>query len=242
VYLHIHRSIESLSRAVALMSRLACFMHMPGTITKLEIQKKNKERVNVYLDDEFAFGLALIEALKLKRGQVLSDDEIERLRELDEAERAHERALHFLSYRPRSEDEVRRNLKSGKFSSDAIEGTLERLKTSRLVDDRAFVQYWLENRGQFKPLAARALKYELRQKGIAADLIDEVLQSVEFDEEEAAYQAALPRARRLAGLTQEEFEQKLGAFLGRRGFGYEVARDAVRRAWDTIHADAPADS
>lgn len=223
------------------MSRLACF-YMAGTITKLEIQKKNKERVNVYLDDEFAFGLALIEALKLKRGQVLSDDEIKHLRELDDAERAHERALHFLSFRPRSESEVRRNLKSAKVSPSAIEETLERLKASGLVDDRAFAQYWLENRSQFKPLAARALKYELRQKGIAADLIDDVLQAVEFDEDEAAYQAALPRARRLSGLTQDEFEQKLGAFLGRRGFGYEVARDAVRRAWETVHADAPADS
>ena len=68
---------------------------MAGTITALVAQRKNKDRVNVYLDGEFAFGLALIEALKLKRGQVLSDADIERLRGADDIEKAHEKALRF---------------------------------------------------------------------------------------------------------------------------------------------------
>lgn len=209
---------------------------MPGTITKLEVQKKNKERVNVYLDGDFAFGLAMIEALKLKRGQVLNDADIERLRALDDEARTHERALHFLSFRPRSEDEVRRRLKRAKFTADAIDNTLARLKHSGLIDDRAFVEYWLENRNQFKPRSARALKYELRQKGIAFELVDEVLEATAFDEGAAAYQAALPRARRLAGLELAEFKQKLGAFLGRRGFSYKISHEAVSRSWETIHA------
>ena len=84
---------------------------MAGTISALRYQKRNKNRVNVYVDDQFAFGLAAIEAARLRVGQALSDDDIARLRRQDDVERAHERALNFLSYRPRSEAEVRRNLR-----------------------------------------------------------------------------------------------------------------------------------
>ena len=56
---------------------------MAGTITALEIQKHNQERVNVYLDGEFAFGLTVLEAARLKKGQALSDNEISALRAKD---------------------------------------------------------------------------------------------------------------------------------------------------------------
>ena len=84
---------------------------MAGTITALRYQKRNKNRVNVYLDDQFAFGLAAIEAARLHVGQTLTDDDVVRLRRRDDVERAYERALDFLSYRPRSEAEVCRNLR-----------------------------------------------------------------------------------------------------------------------------------
>jgi len=212
---------------------------MAGTITALVAQKKNKDRVSVFLDGKFAFGLAAIEAIKLKRGQVLSDADIERLRERDSVEKAHERALHFLSFRPRSEAEVRRNLQDGKFAPEMIERAVERLKQAGLVDDRAFGQYWLENRGQFSPRSARALKHELRQKGVDPAWIDAALQAAGHDEGEAAFQAALPRARKLAHLEAQEFRQKLGAYLGRRGFTYEVASEAVRRAWQAVRSLPP---
>jgi regulatory protein len=212
---------------------------MAGTITALVAQKKNTDRVNVYLDGKFAFGLAAIEAVKLKRGQMLSDEDIARLHDVDAAEKAHERALHFLSFRPRSEAEVRRNLKDGKFAPDVIESAIARLKQAGLVDDRAFGAYWLENRGQFSPRSARALKLELRQKGIDAETIDAALSAAAHDEDEAAFQAALPRARRLAKLEAREFKQKLGAYLGRRGFSYDIIQDAVKRAWETVQSESP---
>ena len=212
---------------------------MAGTITALVAQKKNKDRVSVFLDGKFAFGLAAIEAIQLKRGQALSDADIERLRERDSIEKAHERALHFLSFRPRSEAEVRRNLQDGKFAPEMIERAVERLKRAGLVDDRAFGQYWLENRGQFSPRSARALKHELRQKGVDPASIDAALRAAGHDEGEAAFQAALPRARRLAHLETQEFRQKLGAYLGRRGFTYEVASEAVRRAWQAVRSQPP---
>ncbi|NDJ36558.1 MAG: RecX family transcriptional regulator, partial [Chloroflexi bacterium] len=92
---------------------------MAGTITALIVQKRNKQRVNVYLDDTFAFGLALDEALHLRRGQVLTDEEVDRLKALDAAARAREAALNYLSYRPRSTAEVRDNLRGKDFPDEA---------------------------------------------------------------------------------------------------------------------------
>src|SRR5687768_13206881 len=83
---------------------------MGGTITSLEVQQNNKERVNVYLDETFAFGLSALEATRLRKGQYLTDGEIAALKGRDVVEKAYERAVRFLGNRPRSAAEVRRNL------------------------------------------------------------------------------------------------------------------------------------
>jgi len=213
---------------------------MPGTITALVAQQKNKERVNVYLDGEFAFGLAAIEAVRLKRGQVLSDADIDRLRSADEAEKAHEKALRYLANRPRSEWEVRQNLKKAGFEAESVDRAVERLKSVALIDDAAFARYWVENRLRFNPRGAAALRQELRRKGIDRAVIDLVLKAVDLPDDAAALQAALARADRYRQATRPEFVQKLGAYLVRRGFDYAAAREAVNEAWRRIHPGADA--
>ncbi|HOA23272.1 MAG TPA: RecX family transcriptional regulator [Aggregatilineales bacterium] len=207
---------------------------MAGTITALVVQKRNKERVNVYLDGEFAFGLALAEAIKLKKGQTLSDEDIARLKALDEIEVVHERALNLLSHRPRSAEEVRRKLRDSKqeFSDTAIETVIERLERAGLLDDEAFARYWVDNRERFNPRSARALRHELRQKGVSNQVVDRVL--ADLDEQDAAYRAAQAKVRRYAHADEAEFRKRMGGYLSRRGFAYGVVRDVLDRLWDEI--------
>jgi regulatory protein len=193
---------------------------MAGTITTLRFQKRNQDRVNVYLDGQFAFGLALAEAIHLEVGQELSDDEIARLEIRDKIEQAYERALNFLSYRPRSEAEVRRNLRKKSVEDDAIEAVIERLTKADLLNDREFARYWVENRLEFNPRGLRGLRHELWQKGLADDIIADTLADV--DVETAARKAAETGARQLAGLEARDFRRKLQAYLARRGFSYAV--------------------
>jgi len=202
---------------------------MPGIITSLVVQKKNKDRVNVFLDGECAFGLAMIEALKLHKGQALSEQEIDRLKALDEVEVAHERALNFLSYRPRSIAEVRRNLKDKEFSPEAIDSVVQRLQDAQLLDDQAFARYWVDNRETFEPRSAHALRFELRKKGVGDP--DIALAVEEIDEDGAAYRAAVPLAKRHGRLDWQAFRKKLGDFLLRRGFPYPIIRDVLKRLW-----------
>jgi regulatory protein len=205
-----------------------------GTITALTVQKKNRDRVNVYLDGRFAFGLAAIEAARLRRGQTLSDDEIAALQNRDEVQKAHESALRYLDYRPRSTDEIRRHLmKSKDVAPEVMDEVVERLTSVGLLDDRAFVRYWLENRSDFSPRGERALRLELRQKGVPGDIIAEVL-SESHNEDEAAYRAAMAQARKVRTTDPVEFRRKMEAHLARRGFSYDTAREAVARAWSEL--------
>ncbi len=208
---------------------------MGGTITALIVQKRNKERVSVYLDGRFAFGLALSEAMKLRKGQYLSDEEIARLRAADEVEIAREHALRFLSYRPRSAAEVRRNLRQNKrqFSEETIEAVIARLERAGLIDDEAFARFWVENRARFGPRSARALRYELQRKGVPEAAIVAAL--ADLDEEEAAYQAACQRAPRYARMDRRAFREHLGSYLARRGFSTHTIRDVLNRLWAELH-------
>jgi regulatory protein len=205
---------------------------MAGTITALKLQKKNKERVNVYLDGRYAFSLTAIEAAKLRRGQFLSDQEIEDRLERDSFQKAYARALQFLSYRPRSEAEMRRYLQ-GKKVPPAIETeVVERLTSTGLLDNQAFASYWVENRESFNPRGRHALRYELRQKGLSEETIALALEDI--DEEDSAYRALINRARRIPPLDHGSFRKKLGSFLRRRGFSYEAISVALERAWQEM--------
>ena len=208
------------------------------TVTRLEYQKKNQERVNVYLDDEFAFGLNLMDAAQLRRGQQLSEEQITELLEKDAIAKAVERGILFLSYRPRSRAEVRKNLLGKDLSEDVVNLALERLTHQGYLDDRQFARFWLENRNQFKPRGHQALRYELRQKGITDSLINELLEEI-VDEDAAAYDAAQSRIRRYRGKPRAEFRKKLGSFLQRRGFNYGVVNATLQRLQEEIEAETP---
>ncbi len=198
---------------------------MAGTITALVVQKRNKERVNVYLDGKFAFGLAAIEAARLRKGQWLSDEDITALLARDAVEKAFQKALRFLSYRPRSEAEIRRHLEKHGVPAEAIEKAMERLRRAGLVDDAEFARFWIENREQFNPRSPRALRYELRQKGLSDEIIDEALAG--FDAEDAAKRAALGQMRKWKGLDARSLRRKMWDFLMRRGFETGVIRDTI---------------
>jgi regulatory protein len=209
---------------------------MAGTITALRFQKRDENRVNVYLDGEFAFGLAAIEAAHLQVGQTLSDDDVARLQEQDEVERAYEHALDFLSYRPRSEAEVCRNLRRRNVDDEVVEAVVERLTRAGMLDDREFARYWAENRIQFNPRGANALGHELRGKGVPASIIAETL--ADLDEEAAARKVLEAGVRRLAHLEPGDFRRKLGAYMARRGFSYEVIAPLVEEALEAVRGEA----
>jgi regulatory protein len=204
------------------------------TVTAIEVQKKNPNRVNIYLDDKFAFGVSRIVAVWLKVGQQLSEEKIAALQEADAREIALQKALLYLGYRPRSVEEVRKNLEKHEIPTEVIDETIARLERENLIGDAKFAQEWVENRSAFRPRGKRALTVELRQKGLSDAVIGEVLEE-NLDEEALAKKAAVKYARKLEGLEWIEFRKKMSGFLGRRGFGYDVISPVTRQVWEETH-------
>jgi len=200
-------------------------------ITALRIGKGRKKRVNVFLDDRFAFSLEAEVVIKegLQVGQELSASQIEALAKSDHFHRCLNVATHYLGYRPRSEFEVRERLRRRGFDDNTIGVVIARLKEQGLVDDMDFARFWKENRDSFSPRSQWLTKLELRQKGVADDIIDQV---IKIDDDDSAYRAALSKARRLPRSDYQSFRRRLGEYLKRRGFGYGVINLTVERVWE----------
>jgi len=200
-------------------------------VTAIRIGKGRGQRVNVFLDDRFAFSLEAEVVLRegLQVGQELSAEQAEALARSDHLHRCLDAALHYLSYRPRSEFEVRERLRRRRFDGDSIEAVIAKLKEQGLVNDMDFVQFWKENRGSFSPRSQWLTKLELKQKGVAGDIIDQVVNTI--DDDDSAYRAALSKARNLPKSDYQEFRRRLGEYLKRRGFSYGVINHTIERLW-----------
>lgn len=205
---------------------------MSYRITALRMQKRNRQRVSVYLDGEYAFGLARIVAAWLQVGQEITEDRVAQLQAEDAHEAAYQRALKFISYRPRTETEIRRNLAKQALSEETSEQAIERLKRSGLINDASFAQGWVDSRVANRPSSRRALAYELKQRGIDAQIIAQTLDSI--DDEEMAYHTALKHARRVNEVEWNRFFQKMVRYLSQRGFSYEVSSQVISRVWEQI--------
>ena len=200
-------------------------------VTAIRSGKGQGKRVNIFLDGKFAFSLEAEVALKegLQAGQELSDSQVEALVKSDNFHRCLNAATHYLSYRPRSESELKERLRRRHFDDDSVEAVIVNLKERGLVDDRAFAQFWKDNRQSFSPRSQWLTKLELRRKGVADDLVAEVVGAI--DDDDSAYQAALSKARSLPLSDYQSFRHRMGEFLKRRGFGYGVTNHVMERVW-----------
>lgn len=205
------------------------------TITALKLQQKNKDRVNLFLDGEYAFAVSFSAAADLGRGQELSEGEIAELKQEGERNKAYHQAIRFLGVRPRSIAEVTRKLKEKDHDALLIEAVIQRLTDAGYVDDAAFARFWVEDRTRFRPRSAHALRYELRQKGVDSDVIDAAV--ADLDEDSAAWDAASVKLDGWHRLDEAQFRKKATGFLSRRGFNYGIVRATVDRAWDEISGE-----
>ncbi len=132
-------------------------------ITAIRDGRRQRKRVNVFLDGKFAFSLKAEVVVKkgLQVGQELSTNQLEVLAESDHFHRCLGAAAHYLSYRPRSESEIRERLQQRDFDDDSIDAVIARLKEQGLVDDIAFAQFWKDNRESFSPRSRWLTKLEI---------------------------------------------------------------------------------
>ncbi len=212
-----------------------------GKITALRAQAKDSQRVNVFVDGEFALGISLTTITKtgLHVGKQLSAEEFAKLEQTESGDKAYLAALRFLEARPRSIAEVRARLGRKDFAPEAIDAAIARLAELELLDDAAFARYWVENRVAYRPRGAGALRDELRRKGIDADVTAEVLNDnvLTGDESASAWGLARGALHKYAGAQDRNaFTRRMGSYLQRRGYTFEVIRPIVDQLWAEVSA------
>jgi regulatory protein len=210
-----------------------------GKITALRAQAKDAQRVNVFVDGEFAIGVSLTTITKagLHVGRQLSAEEFAKLEQTESGDKAYLAALRFLEARPRSIAEVRTRLGRKDFAPEAIDAAIARLSELELLDDAAFARYWVENRQAYRPRGAGALRDELRRKGIDADVTAEVMNddALAIDEAASAMELARAALRKYASShDRNAFSRRMGSYLQRRGYTFEVIRPIVDQLWSEV--------
>ncbi len=207
--------------------------HAPGSgrITRLARQDRNPERLNVFLDGAFAFALGVEVARRegLAVGAELSAAQVEALRAAADVGKATDAALRLLTQRPRSARELRDRLRQKGYGPATIDAAIAKLEGWRYLDDAAFARAWVENREAHRPRGRRLLEQELRRKGVDRAVVDETIAEAALDEPSAALALGQAKLRTYAGAGLEPavVRRRLGAYLARRGYDFEVVRPVL---------------
>jgi len=206
-----------------------------GRITAIEPQRRDENRVSIFIDGTFAFGLHIDLQIEhnLAPGDDLDDEMIERLLREDQTKRAIASALNLIAYRPRAAGELRSKLRERGYPPESIDNAIARVRDLGYLDDRDFADRWVESRQMHRPRSTRMLARELQQKGVAREVIEETLEEAEIDEFADALALAERRAASLRGLDVPTRERRLSSFLARRGYGYDV----IRRVLEALGAE-----
>lgn len=187
-------------------------------------QQKNKDRVNVYLDDRFGFGIDLdnFVLLHLKVDQELTDEDVAKIVKKAEFQKSLDKLLRFAMVRPRSEREITDYFKRKKVHESLYPELIEKLKHFELLDDEKFAWWWFGQRLEFRPKPRKVVRMELLQKGISREIIDKVLSEMKVDEEKMARGLIEKKLYKWKNLPASKMRQKMSTYLAGKGFGWDV--------------------
>lgn len=204
----------------------------PGTITRLARQKRDAERVSVFIDDAFAFGLALDLAVKagLRKGRTLSVEEQQALLDDEERLKAKSVALDYIAYKARTEHEVRQKLRKKGFPEHVADEAVARVRELGYLDDADYARAYARGRMSGRGHGPHRIRADLRRRGVARSTIDAVLE--ELVEPDDLRETALRHGRKRWRRLQREDDpykrrQKLAGYLQRRGFDFDLIREVT---------------
>lgn len=199
--------------------------------------------MNIFIDGYFAFGISHESKIinKLKIGESLTSKKIGDLIFGDQVERLYEKAVKFLSYRPRSEKEIRDNLlqklkltdkgeEEKKNFEKSIAEVIKKLNKLGLVNDLEFTKWWVEQRTRFKKSSPRIIKSELFKKGINKEIIEEVFVKSQIDPLELALASGRRKINSYKNFDNKTFREKMTRYLASKGFDWDI----VKRVVDTL--------
>lgn len=205
-------------------------------ITKISVQKKARNRYNIYIDGEFFCGLYDDTILKygIAAGDEVTEKEINDIREFDEYIYGKKISFDYLSYRIRTISEIKRKLHLKKLSDETIEKVIVHLKELKLINDEEFAKQLIAEKIKNKPQGRRLLQQKLYEKGIPKQISESLLDKMLSPQTEKylalkIYQKLKPK---LQGMLQMDMKKKIYETLSRKGFDYEIINEIIREKAD----------
>ena len=198
-------------------------------ITGMREGVRNPERVNVYVNNKYAFSLDISQVVELgvKVGRVISSAELEEFKKASEFGKMYQRALEWVLMRPRSTKECRdylyKKIYEKKLDKKYIDLIIEKLQAKKYLDDRRFAEYYVENRFVKKGVSEKRLRMELMKKGVSKDVVDEVMAGSERNDREEILKIIVKKRNRYD-------DEKLVAYLCRQGFSYQLSKELVEES------------
>lgn len=197
-----------------------------GIITAIQPQKRQKSRVNIFLDGDFAFGLDAEVVLRhrLKKGTMLSVEDQQHLLFAEDLKTALNRAFRLLGRRNYSEQEIRRKLETARFHATIIERTIARCRELGYLDDAKFARDFVKAQLSRQPQGKLRLRPALLRKGVSAQLADEILGEF-FESVDSArlVEEAVEKflSRRAKAIPADKLRKRLADYLLRAGFTWD---------------------
>jgi regulatory protein len=218
-----------------------------GIVTAITAHPRKAGRFIVSVDDQVRALISgeTVGELGLRIGTNLDGRGTAALAEASARQATFDRAVHLLSFRPRSSMELRRKLLGLPHPAESrhVEEALMRLTALGYVDDAAFAREFTRSRVGNAGMSRRRVAAELRRRGVAREAIADALEEGgeagggAADEVATASDVARRRLRAMRGVDDAARRRRLYAFLARRGFD----ADTIRRALAAVLSDAAGD-
>lgn len=209
-------------------------------ITKIEYQKKNKDRVNIYLDEEYAFAVDINILIKysLKKDMLLNDELIDDILKSEEKISVYNYGIYILSKSAKCESELRLKMKNKGFEPQLIDNVINKLKEQKYLDDERYCEMFINDKINISKYGMRKIKEMLYFKGIDKEIIEEKLKDISReDEEERAYLLAVKKNNTIKEEDARKKYAKLSNYLLGKGFEYDIVKRIVSRIVKTDSDD-----
>ena len=197
-------------------------------ITRIESQR-NIDRVNIYIDNKFAFGLTdeIRYKYDLQINKEIDEKFIEDVLKAEEQRKIINKALNLISYRQRSIQEVRNNLKEKGYEDIYIEKAIEYCESQNYLNDEEFALSFIRDKQNLNNLGSKRIKYELINKGVSESIIEKILQIDPEDEYSIALELAEKKIKSYNGQDRNSIYRKLGGFLQRKGYPFDIVKTVL---------------
>lgn len=209
-----------------------------NVITKIEVQKRNKDRSNVYIDNDYAFSLSneLVYKEGLKVNEKIDIERIKTIAKEDNYIKCKTTALRIVEKSYKSEKELVDKLILKGYDNESINKTINVLKEYNFINDENYVKMYVKDK--LKQVVKKKIKYDLAKKGISDKIIDEEIYNIDSEyEKNTAYNLAIKKYNTIAKREADRFKlsQKLYRFLLSKGYSYDIVSSVVKEITKVDH-------